>query len=149
MNEDSEIKRQWEVPAKMVTEEVAEIGVFYTRHSFYEAACTWRGFNEKGEASHWHRGTCSVDRIDAHRWHISRCLVQPAENRSRGVGSMLLQRAVAAALERDPGAVIEVCPGGYSDKIDAQERFYEKNGFVRSETIPDLFYYQPKKESTA
>lgn len=61
-----------------------------------------------------------------------------------GVGGKLLDLAVEGILEREPGALIKVCPGGYDGNTEAQFRFYKKHGFVETEDRDTLVYARPR-----
>lgn len=69
-------------------------------------------------------------------WWIGRVLVVKDEDRGKGVGSLILQRLlkeITTSLIAEAGNIVVphavVAPGGYSDNIDGQMRFYLKNGF--------------------
>lgn len=72
----------------------------------------------------------SIDRVEEHKWWVSRVLVGDRNTRGQGIGTYLLQKAVAEVLKQDPQAEILVEPGGYGDNIEQQTNFYKKNGFV-------------------
>jgi GNAT superfamily N-acetyltransferase len=74
--------------------------------------------------------TVGIDNVENHTWWISRVLVGDPNDRRKGIGSILLQRAIKEVLKRDPKANIIVEPGGYDLKTEDQIRFYKKNGFV-------------------
>ena len=63
-------------------------------------------------------------------WWVNRAIVQVQEQRGSGIGSRLLQLALKKAVEL--GATrVRVSPGGYNSKPRDQQRFYEKNGFLK------------------
>ena len=70
-----------------------------------------------------------IDRIDGHKWWVSRVLVGDRNIRGQGIGSYLIQKAVAEVLKQDPQAEILVEPGGYEGNTAEQINFYKKNGF--------------------
>jgi GNAT superfamily N-acetyltransferase len=72
----------------------------------------------------------SIDRIDGNRWWVARALVGDRNSRGQGIGSYLLQKAVAEVLKQDADANILVEPGGYDGNTEEQINFYKKNGFV-------------------
>jgi GNAT superfamily N-acetyltransferase len=72
----------------------------------------------------------SIDRVEGHRWWVSRVLVGDKNTRGQGIGSYLIQKAVKEVLKHDPQAQILVAPGGYDDNTEQQINFYKKNGFV-------------------
>jgi GNAT superfamily N-acetyltransferase len=81
--------------------------------------------------------TASIDKIGGNMWWVSRVIVGPPQGnvpyefRNKGIGSMLIRRAVQEVLKHDPNAEIIVEPGGsYGSKEEDQLRFYRKNGFV-------------------
>jgi len=83
----------------------------------------------------------SIDNIGDGRWWVARVLVgpphgrMPYEHRRKGIGSILVKRAVQEVLKHEPNAQIIVEPGGtYGMKEEDQLNFYRKNGFV---DIPD------------
>jgi len=78
--------------------------------------------------------TASIDNVEGNTWWVSRVLVGERDDRRKGIGSMLLQRAIKEVLKRDPKANIIVEPGGYDMKTNDQINFYKKNGFV---DVPD------------
>lgn len=71
----------------------------------------------------------SIDNLGNGEWWVSRALVN--EERSKGIGSVLLKRAVQEVLKHEPNAKIIVEPGGtYGSNEERQLNFYRKNGFV-------------------
>lgn len=79
-------------------------------------------------------------------WWVNRALVQPAEARRNGLGSMLLRLACEKAVEMGASRV-RVCPGGYDMAHEDQVRFYENNGFKKIEE--DVWEWTPKTTSTS
>jgi len=71
----------------------------------------------------------SIDRVDGNKWWVSRVLVGDRTTRGQGIGSYLLQKAIAEVLKQDPQAEILVEPGGYDSNTAQQVNFYKKNGF--------------------
>jgi GNAT superfamily N-acetyltransferase len=66
-------------------------------------------------------------------WYVNRVKVgnpHDPSTKGKGIGSLILRRAVAEILKRNPQAKIIVEPGGYSNRIEDQKNFYAKNGFV-------------------
>jgi GNAT superfamily N-acetyltransferase len=68
-------------------------------------------------------------------WYVNRVLVQPESNRSKGIGSRMLQELLAQAKALDVGmeratTKVRVTPGGYNEDHERQKRFYAKNGFI-------------------
>ena len=64
-------------------------------------------------------------------WWVSRALVNVVNERGKGIGSILLKRAVKEVLRWQPKAKIIVEPGGsYGSNEKRQINFYKKNGFV-------------------
>ena len=79
------------------------------------------------------RGTVELSSLGGPEdWWVARAIVQGSPNvRSKGIGSVLLQLALAKAVEM--GALkVTVAPGGYGMKPRDQQRFYEKNGFKKT-----------------
>jgi GNAT superfamily N-acetyltransferase len=76
-----------------------------------------------------HGSVVSIDNIGNGEWWVSRALVN--EERSKGIGSVLLKRAVQEVLKHEPNAKIIVEPGGtYGSNEERQLNFYRKNGLV-------------------
>ena len=66
-------------------------------------------------------------------WYVNRVKVgnpHDPSTKGKGIGSLILRRALAEILKRNPQAKIIVEPGGYSNRIEDQRNFYAKNGFV-------------------
>ena len=71
----------------------------------------------------------SIDNVGNGMWWVSRALVN--EERGKGLGSILLKRAVQEVLKWEPKAKIIAEPGGsYGSDEKRQLNFYRKNGFV-------------------
>lgn len=86
-------------------------------------SASWRG------ASHAERGTVELDTLGGpDDWWVARAIVQG--QRSKGIGSKLMQAALAKAVEMG-AKTVRVVPGGYGADPVAQERFYERNGFEK------------------
>jgi N-acetylglutamate synthase-like GNAT family acetyltransferase len=83
------------------------------------------------------RGAASADLMATGQWWVSRVLIQPAENRNKGIGGQLLETLKREV--KDMGAKeLVVCPSGYSDEKAKQFNFYEKHGFVKSAESPEM-----------
>lgn len=82
-------------------------------------------------------------------WWVTRVVVHPLDQRGRGYGSTvlkLMQDAVAAAM--GPGGRVLVLPGGYGQNVEAQRRFYCKNGFVPAGQYgPEALSWAPGERS--
>jgi len=62
-------------------------------------------------------------------WWVARVLVKRPENRGKGHGSLVLQAALKAVMEKTGGmGRVTVAPGGY-DNDNRKFSFYLKNGF--------------------
>jgi hypothetical protein len=94
-----------------------------------------------------HIATASIDNIEGNEWWVSRVLVgRPhagsTQFRGKGVGSMILTRAVQEVFKNDPKARIVAEPGGsYGSKEEDQIRFYKHNGFVDVPGHPGVLVY--------
>ena len=81
------------------------------------------------------RSSATISKMDNNIWYVNRVIVGDSKDPStkgKGIGSMLLRRALAEILNRDPQAKIIVEPGGYDlRKLPDQINFYAKNGFVK------------------
>lgn len=84
----------------------------------------------------YERGTASADN-QGHYWYINRVIVQPESNRSKGIGSEMLQRLIKAVKSQN-GKEIQVTPGGYNVDPEKQIKFYEKAGFKRQKNCYSL-----------
>lgn len=73
-----------------------------------------------------------LDGIDG--WWINRALVRSPERRSRGLGSFILTRLKRSIERVSDCRVMLVSPSGYSGETKKQYAFYERNGFVPSDT---------------
>lgn len=73
------------------------------------------------------RGVAEASRMPEGYWYVNRVLVEPIGQRSKGLGSRLLQRLLVE-VRRFGGAVV-VDPGGYGMNTARQRNFYRKNGF--------------------
>ena len=84
----------------------------------------------------FNRGTVDLSGLGPpDEWWINRAVINGPygkEPRGKGVGSRLLQAALAKAVEMG-ATCVRVCPGGYNSTPEQQQRFYEKNGFVRKD----------------
>lgn len=97
------------------------------------------------------RAVASADYM-AHEewWWIGRVLVQRDKERGKGIGSLILQRLLktaTTALTSDslnPVPHVVVAPGGYSDDLEGQMRFYRRNGFEPDPREPDLLHWRAK-----
>ena len=90
----------------------------------------------------------SIDNIGGGQWWVARVLVGPPHgrmpygNRRKGIGSMLVKRAVQEVLKHEPNARIVVEPGGtYGMKEEDQLNFYKHNGFVDIPGSPGALVY--------
>jgi len=72
--------------------------------------------------------TASIDEL-ADFWWVSRVFVKK-EYRGKGLGSRCLKRAVELVRLQNKKPVI-VSPEGYDTPLEAQQSFYEENGFVK------------------
>lgn len=70
-----------------------------------------------------------ADSIDGVAWDIARAKVADALQ-GKGIGSKLLQYVIQTIKTKPEAERIQVCPGGYSDRLEDQCHFYEKNGFA-------------------
>lgn len=92
----------------------------------------------------------SIDNIGGNEWWVSRVLVgRPhagaTQLRGKGIGSLLITRAVKEVMKHDPTARIIVEPGGtYGSKEEDQIRFYKKNGFIDVPGQPGVLVYSEK-----
>lgn len=82
----------------------------------------------------YNRGTVDLSGFgEPDNWWVNRAVIngRPGEElRGKGLGSRLLQLALSKAVEM--GATrVRVCPSGYNSDYKQQQRFYEKNGFIR------------------
>lgn len=68
-------------------------------------------------------------------WWVARALVQGSSDiRGKGIGSTLLRLALEKAIEM--GATrVRVVPGGYGANPKQQQRFYERNGFLKTRDL--------------
>lgn len=93
------------------------------------------------------RAVASIDNIRGNEWWVARVLVgRPhagvTQSRGKGMGSLLLTRAIQEVLKHDRTARIIVEPGGsYGSKEEDQIRFYKKNGFVDVPGMPGVLVY--------
>lgn len=87
-------------------------------------SASWQGGTFK------ERGTVELDTVGGpDDWWVARAIVQGP--RSKGIGSTLLQAALAKAVEMG-ARTVRVVPGGYGADPDDQEHFYERNGFEKT-----------------
>jgi hypothetical protein len=93
------------------------------------------------------RGTVGLDLVfeseftgPAH-WWVNRAVVHPAEQRGKGLGSIMLKRALEQVVLSDIHRVL-VMPGGYDNNTERQFNFYLKNGFKRTDE-PESLVWQP------
>lgn len=77
------------------------------------------------------RAVAEASKIDEKRWYVNRVLVQPATARKGGLGSYVVGLLVATLRLRADFESIVVEPGGYSDDLKGQRKFYRKQGFKR------------------
>jgi len=82
-------------------------------------------------------------------WWVSRVLIGDKNLRRKGIGSLLLQKAIQEVLKRDPTAIIIVEPAGtYGTEEEIQIKFYVKNGFIPMKSHKGvLVYNNPNMES--
>jgi GNAT superfamily N-acetyltransferase len=119
-------------------------------------------FSADGVTAQWQgrpgtleRGTCDLQRV-GDTWWCTRVLVQGGAEgvdvRGRGVGTRLLQRALARAAMLGAKEVF-VGPGGYGGDERRQRSFYTANGFAPAgDGLPDVVMVwrpQPAPESPA
>ena len=76
------------------------------------------------------RACAEASRIGA-EWWVNRVLVNPKEERNKGLGGALLERLILAIMQVG-GEVLLVTPGGYDNDNDSQFRFYLAHGFERT-----------------
>ena len=74
------------------------------------------------------KGTISADLVVRY-WWLNRAIVQPKNNRRKGIGGQMLEMLKDEVKKQD-GKAIVVTPGGYDLNAKDQYRFYENHGFV-------------------
>jgi len=81
-------------------------------------------------AMNFHRGIAEASFMfrEPGEWYVNRVKVEPATERSKGIGSLMLTRLKEALVERGCTRLI-VEPGGYNADHASQLRFYERQGF--------------------
>ena len=77
-------------------------------------------------------------------WYLNRVLVQDPEARGHGVGTYVLSLLQATLRLRPDCETLLVEPGGYSNKIAAQRRFYRRAGFVKKLRADNLYVWKAK-----
>lgn len=75
--------------------------------------------------------TAEANPCGLNKWLICRVLVNPPDQRNKGIGTKLLDKLIRA-IKKQGGKEVLVAPGGYSSDLKAQKRFYTKFGFKRT-----------------
>lgn len=116
----------------------ADLKLLVTR-SGASICVTWRG-DGVGENSMLNRGAAEASFV-GDTWWVNRVLVQPRENRGRGIGGHMLE-ALKGAVVEEGGAELSVQPGGYDMNTADQNRFYEAHGFTCTDEKEGLFVWR-------
>jgi GNAT superfamily N-acetyltransferase len=93
-------------------------------------SCTAILVDERGVRA---KAVADLNVLGSHlEWWVARVLVSNADDRGKGLGSLVLQAALKAIMVSTNGmARVVVVPGGYDNNHKRQRKFYEKNGFRR------------------
>jgi len=91
------------------------------------------------------RGSLEANWLSDTTWWVARAVINPADQRGRGIGTAMLKALFKALRENETCKRLVVCPGGYDSNTKDQFHFYEKNGFrhpVPADGLPEE--YVPK-----
>lgn len=82
-------------------------------------------------------------------WYLNRALVEPPTARGQGFGTYVMKRLLDTLAQRSDFEALIVEPGGYTNQIGKQRRFYRRLGFVRSPKFgPNVYVWKPERTSS-